>query len=214
MERTIQIGEVHIHNETGNEGADWAFYNPQYDTIAKVALRDILEPLSLELARDSDGNKLTELLLPPEINEINDRYDEKIKKFSATNPSESKIWKEIFANASACSSEKMRAWKKLTPEQQLITVTYKDNSKKSLKPSELRWLYGSYMGLHLLHNGDQLTIFDRSDPERIVWNGLVGLKDNRSSEYAPYKSLPTNCDFELWESLFTPESPAQLIPRR
>lgn len=34
----------------------------------------------------------------------------------------------------------------------------------------------SYEGLHIIKNGDQLTIFDKSKNEEIIWSGVINLR--------------------------------------
>lgn len=47
----------------------------------------------------------------------------------------------------------------------------------------------SYEGLHILGDGDHLTIFDKQDPARVVWEGVVELRQH---------PLFTNDAFGMW----------------
>jgi hypothetical protein len=47
---------------------------------------------------------------------------------------------------------------------------------KHIKPHEIFGEAWSYDGLHVLKNGDKLTIFDKNDPNKVIWSGVVDLQ--------------------------------------
>lgn len=72
-----------------------------------------------------------------------------------------------------------------------------------------------YAGLHILKNGDQLTIYDTFDSSKIVWEGVIKL-----IEYPPYTESVFGCwihsdqigiNREVWARWFIQEYPASLI---
>lgn len=76
----------------------------------------------------------------------------------------------------------------------------------------------SYEGLHILENGDQLTIFSPDNPAQIVWFGTISLRQHPLFTedvfgrwiHADQESI----DRETWATYFLKEYPAELIPIR
>lgn len=74
----------------------------------------------------------------------------------------------------------------------------------------------SYKGSHILKNGDRLTIYDKIEPLKIVWSGIIALR-----EYTPFQEHISNCWIhadqegvkrEHWAFYFFKNFPAKLIP--
>lgn len=74
----------------------------------------------------------------------------------------------------------------------------------------------SYKGTHILKNGDLLTVYDKDEPNRIIWSGIITLR-----EYGLFQEHVFNCwihadqegiDRETWAVYFFTEHPAKLIP--
>ena len=75
-----------------------------------------------------------------------------------------------------------------------------------------------YEGMHILENGDRLKIFDKNDPEEIVWEGEVSLKCYRTFTesafgfwiHADQKGVPK----EIWAKWFMEEYPAEFTKNK
>lgn len=76
----------------------------------------------------------------------------------------------------------------------------------------------SYEGLHLLEDGDVLTIYDPGDPQKVVWQGTIALR-----QYDSFTEAAGGCwihadqdgiDRETWAEYFFKEYPAELTPAR
>ncbi len=74
----------------------------------------------------------------------------------------------------------------------------------------------SYKGLHLLEDGDYLTIYDKRDLHRMVWSGVIKL-----TQYASFTQEVFGCwihadqdgvDRQTWGQWFLEEYPAILVP--
>ncbi len=78
--------------------------------------------------------------------------------------------------------------------------------------SEEEW---SYDGLHVLKDGDWLTIYDKEKPGQIVWEGVISLKPRKTiHEFVRgwrVHSIPLNADKEKWLTYFLKNYPAKLI---
>lgn len=76
----------------------------------------------------------------------------------------------------------------------------------------------SYEGMHILENGDKLTVLSPEDPKKIIWSGIISLK-----EYAPFTENVSGTwihadqngvERETWAKYFFKEYPAKLKPIR
>jgi len=73
-----------------------------------------------------------------------------------------------------------------------------------------------YEGLHILRDGDRLTIYDRADPSKIVWDGTIRLKRYKMFTqdafglwiHADQEGVPR----ETWAQWFLKQYPARLVP--
>ncbi len=77
-----------------------------------------------------------------------------------------------------------------------------------------KWDYG---GLHILKNGDQLTIFDLVDPLAVVWGGMIKLKQHNLFEQDVH-GLYIHADMEGWNreewaAFFFNGNRAELLPK-
>lgn len=71
-------------------------------------------------------------------------------------------------------------------------------------------------GLHLLRDGDGLTVFDKEDPEKKLWSGKVSLRLRKSYTELVVDGMivhafPKNVPVETWKVWFFNEYPAQLM---
>jgi len=74
----------------------------------------------------------------------------------------------------------------------------------------------SYKGLHILKNGDKLTVYDIARPNEVVWSGVISLK-----QYPPFTedafgywihADQIGINRETWAKWFFEEYPAELTP--
>lgn len=84
--------------------------------------------------------------------------------------------------------------------------------KHSFEPvSPENW---SYEGLHILVQGDYLTIFAKDDPSYVTWKGKIALKEygpvayHDGVFYAYYNQI--GVDREVWKQWFIDQLPAVL----
>lgn len=76
----------------------------------------------------------------------------------------------------------------------------------------------SYEGLHVLENGDELTVFDKDEPTKVVWSGKIRLRQhplftehaNGMWIHADQKGIAR----EQWAAWFFAQNPATLTPKR
>jgi hypothetical protein len=73
----------------------------------------------------------------------------------------------------------------------------------------------SYVGLHILADGDHLTIYGKSGPETVIWSGIVRLRP-----YPCYTEKALGCwihadqegvQREVWGRWFFDGNPATLV---
>lgn len=73
----------------------------------------------------------------------------------------------------------------------------------------------SYEGLHVLEDGDHLTIFDKDDPSKVVWDGLIELEQHPLfTEHASGMWIHADqrgVDRDTWSLWFFKEHPAKLV---
>ena len=73
----------------------------------------------------------------------------------------------------------------------------------------------SYDGLHVLKDGDELTIYDKKHPKKVVWQGTISLtpftvfKDDAFGMWIHNDQI--GIDRETWAKFFMNENPAKLI---
>lgn len=74
----------------------------------------------------------------------------------------------------------------------------------------------SYEGLHVLNNGDELTVFAKDDPTRVVWSGTIDLhQHDLFTEDAGGLWIHADqigMDRDTWSQMFFDELPAELSP--
>lgn len=72
----------------------------------------------------------------------------------------------------------------------------------------------SYEGLHVLQDGDQLTIFDKDDPKKVVWDGKISLRQfglfTEDAQGMWIHAEQKGIDRETWSNWFFKEYPARL----
>ena len=65
----------------------------------------------------------------------------------------------------------------------------------------------NFAGLHVLKDGDHLTIFDKRDKRRVVWSGFISLWQNRLG-----RSRQRGVNHKKWARWFRKEYPAKFTP--
>lgn len=81
-------------------------------------------------------------------------------------------------------------------------------------PEQFGW---SYDRLHVLEDGDRLTIFDKDNPEQIVWEGEISLIIHPTFNEHVFglriHSDQRDIDRETWAKRFIEEHPATLVEK-
>lgn len=97
-------------------------------------------------------------------------------------------------------------------------INWRDGTTELRKSDTLLVESWSYDGLVLLRNEDELTIFDKDTPEKVVWHGLVKLISHDEETVGPTLLHPfrlhhdqVSVDQNEWANWFFRDSPAQLI---
>jgi len=96
-----------------------------------------------------------------------------------------------------------------------VTVKWTDGTTTISDPADT-WQVGTLerMYQHELRNGDYLRIFDRAEPDNLVWEGEIDFR-RRSALGEPWVSYAqVDVSSTEWKGLFKPQSPAMLIPAR
>ena len=103
---------------------------------------------------------------------------------------------------------------------------YLDSQKSEKEPSECpdgqhepeisdSW---SYEGLHILKDGDYLRVFSKENPNEIIWEGEIQLRQRTSFDENVFgwrvHSKPTNVDPEKWARWFLNEHPAKFTKKK
>lgn len=75
----------------------------------------------------------------------------------------------------------------------------------------------SYEGLHVLEDGDELTIYDKEDTEKVVWQGTIALTPFSVFQDSAYGMWIHNDQIgqerDLWARWFMNENPARLTTK-
>ncbi len=71
-------------------------------------------------------------------------------------------------------------------------------------------------GLHILEDGDRLTIFSPDNPTQVVWRGIISLRKYPLFTEDVFgiwiHADQENIDREVWATYFFKEYPAELVP--
>lgn len=80
--------------------------------------------------------------------------------------------------------------------------------------NEKNW---SYEGLHILRNGDELTIYDKDEPERVIWKGIISLTSPTCFKESVFNLWIHNdqvgTERETWAKWFIDGNPAELTTK-
>jgi len=88
------------------------------------------------------------------------------------------------------------------------TVEWEDGAVEQRLSNSLLVRSFSYEGLHILKSGDELTVYDKSNPSRIVWNGIIQLRPNTKHPGCP---IQKGVQLDEWKRWFSEEYPATLV---
>lgn len=92
--------------------------------------------------------------------------------------------------------------------------------ERHIFPPTPEWPYEryDYEGLHFLENGDLLKIFDKENPETVIWEGeisLIRLPPFTQSVFDFWiRADQEGVERETWARWFFEEYPAELISKR
>jgi hypothetical protein len=75
-----------------------------------------------------------------------------------------------------------------------------------------------YEGLHVLHDGDYLTIYDKTDPKKVVWEGIIALSmvplfSETTTDGYWIHADQQGIDRGIWAKFFQEEYPAKLVKK-
>ena len=76
----------------------------------------------------------------------------------------------------------------------------------------------SWSGTHILKHGDKLKVFDKENPEKLLWEGSIDFKwyqnYRKGYHYSDRKlrALPKGVEEKDWVKWTTEDYPAELIP--
>ncbi len=89
---------------------------------------------------------------------------------------------------------------------------FQDKKHTQVIDGEERW---SYAGLHILEDGDELTIYDKNDHKKIIWSGIIHLKFYPVFTESAYNFWIHSDQFgverNVWAKWFINEYPAKLV---
>ena len=75
-----------------------------------------------------------------------------------------------------------------------------------------------YKGLHLLEDGDHLTIYAKESSKKVVWSGKISLKQHPNFTQSVFRwwihAEQEGIDREVWAKYFFDYHPAKLQKRR
>ncbi len=102
----------------------------------------------------------------------------------------------------------------------LFTFSFAPDGKytsRELLLSELPKEDWSREGLHILADGDYLFIFDKENPEKIVWEGVIMLRQYELFTEKTSTGMWIHADQDgversVWEKFFLENYPAKLVP--
>ncbi|MFO0970922.1 MAG: hypothetical protein U0520_01055 [Candidatus Saccharimonadales bacterium] len=205
-------GVVYLHAETGTEGGDWAFQDEAHVTYR--ALRsNFYQETGGDVCLATSLQRMGEIIaINPDIDAEQDRFLEELR----TDPDLTA--RDIFFDTDGTFKTHERKIARMYENgDKRVSVRWRDGEEGRYLPEDLREQQWSYSGMHYLHNGDSLTVYDRSSDGSVVWQGEVNLRFRHTramTEVATIaKSYQLREDFEFWQGLFVPESPATLVPR-
>ncbi len=94
-----------------------------------------------------------------------------------------------------------------------VTVEWKDGNGRtrlieSRLSNSLLVTHFSYDGLHILGSGDELTVYDKYDPSRVVWKGIIQLRPNKIHPGCP---IQKRVKLKEWVRWFSQDYPAILV---
>jgi len=96
-----------------------------------------------------------------------------------------------------------------------VTVEWKDGTVEQRLSNSLLVSSWSYEGLHILKDGDELIIYEKDDLSKVVWSGLIKLKQHDVFSQDAFglwiHADQEGIDREKWATWFFAEYPARLM---
>lgn len=112
-------------------------------------------------------------------------------------------------------TEPLRPYGVSTGELTRVTVEWEDGPVEQRLSDSLLVNSWSYEGLHVLKNGDHLTIHSKDNPNQVVWSGNIRLRQySLFTEHASGLWIHADqegVDRETWARWFLEEYPATLV---
>lgn len=199
-------GVTTFHSETGTEGGYWAFQDEKFmglENASKVCTRcgRVWDP-----ERDSEPPKVSftywvdrEGQVSPQGHPYSSGYcgfdepqDLPLDRNGDNDSWDARWQAERNAIALACYEEGHLGWRPMYPEGM--------------------W---SYEGLHILKDGDHLTVYDKDDRLKVVWEGEVKLNQHglftEDAGGLWIHADQSGIDRMEWAALFMDEHPAKLV---
>lgn len=204
-------GVLTFHSETGTEGGVWALqdekhisYRPGNRFLQEGST--VFDPANhgrrgkVLRTWKADGRPLPD----PSVSVKFDAWRASLKRKPNFNTAITKYFKLVAAGYQADPDEDITVevkWPRGKTERRLASTVH-----------EVHW---EYAGLHYLGNGDQLTIFSRSKPRKVIWSGTIELIQHELFTEGVF-GMWIHADMkgwnrEKWARLFFNEHPAELI---
>lgn len=211
-------GALTFHSETGTEGGFWSFLDDRYTSYRTPIPKELLPGVKVFDAVNqrrrgrvrqtwkADGRPLPDPTL-----------DDKLKELIADMEREGGSVMDSFPEYIR-RADQLDVYRVDPDEDIRVQVEWVDGVTEDRLASSLLTQSAEYQGLHCLGNGDRLTIFELKDPSRILWRGVIRLKQHPLFTETVF-GMWIHADMkgwnrEEWAKLFLEEYPAELIPRR
>lgn len=183
------IGILHFWSETGTEGGYWALQDT--DFILKIVPGWGFFP----------GQKIFDINDPEREGSVIEAW--KRNKWW-------KFWKPYLSLPDPNSKYG------ISPNEIVLgLIKWDDGSVEKRKSNQILVINWSYDGLHVLKDGDMLTIYSKEDPNEIVWSGTIKLKRHpiftEDADGMWIHADQEGIDRETWANWFFGEHPAKLI---
>lgn len=213
--KTALKGVLHFHSETGTEGGCWAFQDEQhihYDPVLPYAQPHMTVYDADNRSREGRVIKAWKpdgrLLPDPAVHEaFTDAIGANI---------EGKLDGEDFKKRMK-EIDDMPTYEAEEGEVIRMEVEWQDGATEERLPDSLLVRLWEYQGLHELGSGDKLTIFEKDNPSKIHWQGVVQLTPRTLFKHSVFgmwiQRDMKGWDREEWAKLFFKEYPAELLPK-
>lgn len=203
-------GVLHFHSETGTEGGYWAFQDEKF-----IDLPDPHNYSCTGCGRCWNKSKTTEEPKPSFAYWIerdeNDRSPEGYRYASGYMSYDAP--RNDLPEAPPYDDKNSFNYKFIHTGNERARDCYENGHKgwKLINPNGT-W---SYEGLHVLKDGDELTIYSKKNKEKVLWEGEISLKQhNLFTEHTSRLWIHADqkgINRETWANYFFKEYPAKLV---